>query len=113
MNIERKFRNFQELQFFKALTEVFTKGDLRKGCSENKQTKYSNIIQCGDSYKEKVEAANKLLKDIRVRENIDFACNSRINIKQYLCRSNLHLDDYGISSSVRNFKSFLNDFNYV
>lgn len=67
-------------------------GDFTKqGCLKTSNTftwevliKYSSIIPCGDSHKEKVEAANKLLKDIYVGEIVDFAGNS--NIKRHLNR---------------------------
>ena len=48
--------------------------------------KYSSIIPCGDSHKEKAEAVNKLLKHISVRENVDFAFNSNINVERHLNR---------------------------
>ena len=48
--------------------------------------KYSSIIPCGDSHKEKAEAVNKLLKHISIRENVDFAFNNNINVKRHLNR---------------------------
>lgn len=93
------FPNFQVLQLSKVLTEAIPlpppnlpMGDFTKqGCLKTSNTftwevliKYSSIIPCGDSHKEKVEAANKLLKDIYVGEIVDFAGNS--NIKRHLNR---------------------------
>ena len=87
-------------------------GDFTKqGCLKTSNTftwevliKYSSIIPCGDSHKEKVEAANKLLKDIYVGEIVDFAGNS--NIKRHLNRIYI----WDISLSVDNL---LNNFNPV
>ena len=42
-----------------------------------------------------------------------FICHSNINVKRHLNRSNLHLNDNGISALVRNFKNFLNNFESV
>ena len=42
-----------------------------------------------------------------------FICHSNINVKQHLNRSNLHLNDHGISALVRNFKNFLSNFDSV
>lgn len=115
------FPHFQVLQLSKVLTEAIPlppfppnlpMGDFTKqGCLKTSNTftwevliKYSSIIPCGDSHKEKVEAANKLLKDIYVGEIVDFAGNS--NIKRHLNRIYI----WDISLSVDNL---LNNFNPV
>ena len=81
--------------------------------SENNEVVVSGVFPCGDSYKEKAEAVNKLLKDKCTEENMHFICHSNINLKRPLNRSNLHLNDNGISALVRNFKNFLNNFESV
>ena len=42
-----------------------------------------------------------------------FICHSNIDVKWHLNRSNLHLNDHGISALARNFKNFLNSFDSV
>ena len=81
--------------------------------SEDNEVVVSGIVPRGDSYKEKVEAVNKVLKDTCTKENMHFICHSNINVKRHLNRSNLHLNDNGISALVRNFKNFLNNFESV
>ena len=81
--------------------------------SEFNEVVVSGIVPRGDSYKEKAEAVNKLLKDTFSGENMHFICHSNINVKQHLNRSNLHLNDHGISALVRNFKNFLKNFDSV
>ena len=81
--------------------------------SENNEVVVPGIVPCGDSYKEKAEAVNKFLKDTCTKENVDFACHSNINVKRNLNRSNLHLNDHGISALIRNFKNFLKNFDSV
>ena len=71
------------------------------------------MVPRSDSYKEKAEAVNKLLKDTCTKENMHFICHSNINVKRYLNRSNLHMNDNGISALVRNFTNFLNNFGSV
>ena len=73
----------------------------------------SGIVPHGDYYKEKTEAVNKVLKGTCTKENMHFICHSNINVKRHLNRSNLHLNDNGISALVRNFKNFLNNFESV
>ena len=51
-----------------------------------------------DSYKEKAEAVNRLLKDTCIEENMHFICHSNINVKRHLNRSNSHLNDHDISA---------------
>ena len=70
--------------------------------SEFNEVVVSGIVPRGDSYKEKAEAVN-----------MHFICHSNINVKQHLNRSNLHLNDHGISALVRNFKNFLKNFDSV
>ena len=81
--------------------------------SEDNEVVVSGIVPRGDSYKEKAEAVNKVLKDTCAKENMHFICHSNINAKRHLNRSNLHLNDNGISALVRNFKNFLNNFESV
>ena len=81
--------------------------------SEDNEVVVSGIVPRGDSYKEKAEAVNKVLKDTCTKENMHFICHSNINVKRHLNRSNLHLNDNGISALVRNFKNFLNNFESV
>ena len=81
--------------------------------SENDEFVVSDIVRRGDFYKEKAEAVNKLLKDTCTEENMHFICHSNINVIRHSNRSNLHLNDHGISVLVRNFKNFLNNFDSV
>ena len=81
--------------------------------SEDNEVVVSGIVPRGDYYKEKAEAVNKVLKDTCTKENMHFICHSNINVKRHLNRSNLHLNDNGISALVRNFKNFLNNFESV
>ena len=81
--------------------------------SENDEVVVSDIVRRGDSYKEKAEAVNKLLKNTCTEENMHIICHSNINVIRHLKRSNLHLNDHGISALVRNFKNFLNNFDSV
>ena len=71
----------------------------------------SGIVSRGDSYKVKTEAVNKLLKNKCTTENIHPICYSNVDVKRHLNRSNLCLNDHGISGLVRNFKNFLNNVN--
>ena len=84
----RTFTNFQVLQLTKVLTErmILQKGALKTSSKFTGEIliKYSSIIPCGDSHKEKSKTSNNLLKHIRVRECADFAYNSNINFKQHL-----------------------------
>ena len=48
--------------------------------SENNEVVVSGIVLRDDSYKEKAEAVNKLLKDICTEENMHFICHSNINV---------------------------------
>ena len=77
--------------------------------SENNELVVSGIAPRSDSYKEKVETVNKLLKDTFTKENMHFVCHSNINVKRHRKRSNLHLNDHSISALVKNFKNFLNN----
>ena len=77
--------------------------------SENNKVIVSGIAPRGDSYKQKAEAVNTLLKDTCTEENMHFICRSTINVKRHLNRSNLHRNDHGTSALVRNFKNFLNN----
>ena len=81
--------------------------------SEKNEVVVSGIFPRSDSYKEKAGAANKLLKDTFTEENMHLICHSNINAKRHLNKSNLHLNDHGISALVRNFKNFLNNFDSV
>ena len=81
--------------------------------SDDNDVVVSGIVPRGDSYKEKAEAVNKVLKDTCTKENMHFICHSNINVKRHLNRSNLHLNDNGISALVRNFKNFSNNFESV
>ena len=81
--------------------------------SEDNEVVVSGIVPRGDSCKEKAEAVNKVLKDTCTKENMHFICHSNINVKQHFNRSNLHLNDNGISVLVRSFKKFLNNFEPV
>ena len=81
--------------------------------SEDNEVIVSGIFLRGDSYKEKAEAVNKVLKDTFTKENMHFICHNNINVKRHLNRSNLHLNDNGISALVRNFKNFLGNFQSV
>ena len=74
--------------------------------SEDNEVVVSGIVPRGDYYKEKAEAVNKVLKDACTKENMHFICHSNINVERHLNRSNLHLNDHGISALVRNFKNF-------
>ena len=73
--------------------------------SKHLKSEINEVIVSGnvprvDSYKVKAEVVNKLLKDTCTEENIHFICHSNINVKRHLDRSNLHLNDNGISSYV-------------
>ena len=84
--------------------------------SKDNEVVVSGIVPRGDSYKEKAEDSLTLtvgLKDTCTKENMHFIYNCNINVKRHLNRSNLHLNDNGISNLVRNFKSFLNNFESV
>ena len=81
--------------------------------SEDNEVVVSGIVPCGDSYKEKAEGLNKVLKDTCTKENMHFICNSNINVMWHLNKSNLLLNDNGISALVRSFKNFLNNFESV
>ena len=81
--------------------------------SEDNEVVVLGIVPRGDYYREKTEAVNKVLKNTCTKENMHFICHSNINVKQHLNRSNLHLNDNGISALVRNFKNFLNNFELV
>ena len=81
--------------------------------SGNNEVVVSGVVLRGDSYKEKTEAVNKVLKDTYTEENMHFTCDSNINVKQHLNSSNLHLNGNGISALVRNFKNFSNNFELV
>ena len=76
---------------------------------KNNEVVVSGIARRGDSYKEKAEAVNRLLKDTCTEENMHFICHSNINVKQHLTRSNLHRNDHDISV----FKLFLNNFKSI
>ena len=49
------------------------------------------------------EAVNKILKGKCAEENMHFICHSNIDVKRYLNRRNLHLNDHIICALVRNF----------
>ena len=110
-NIKLAQRNFQPNVYISHvgtndLTTDMTPGEIsEKIITFSKHLKSENIEE--DSYKEKAEAVNKLLKDTCTKKNMHFLCHSNINVKRHLNRSNLHLNDHGISTLVRNFTNFL------
>ena len=81
--------------------------------SEDNEVVVSGIAPRGDSCKEKAEALNKVLKDTCTKKIMHFICHSNIYVKRHFNRSNLHLNDNGISVLVRSFKNFLNNFESV
>ena len=78
--------------------------------SENNEIVILGILR-GDSNKEKAKAVNKLLKDRCTEENMHFICHCKINVKQHLNRSNIHLNDHSISALIS--KNYLNNFESV
>ena len=77
--------------------------------SENNEVVVSGTVPRGDPYKEKAEAVSKILKDTCTKENM----HSNTNVKWHLNKSDLDLNDNGISAIVRNFKNFLSNFESV
>ena len=75
--------------------------------SENNEVVVLGISPSGNSYKEKAEAVNKLLKDTCNKQNMHFICHSNINVKRHLNRNNLHLNEHGKSDLVKYFKKLL------
>ena len=73
----------------------------RKLKSEDNEFVVSGIVSRCNSYQEKAEAVNKLLKGTCAEENIHFIRHSNINVKRHLNMSNLYLNDHGISALVR------------
>ena len=69
--------------------------------SEDNEFVVSGIVSRCNSYQEKAEAVNKLLKGTCAEENIHFIRHSNINVKRHLNMSNLYLNDHGISALVR------------
>ena len=69
---------------------------------ENRPTPKGNsyFIREKNNTNKEAEAVNKLLKDTCVKENMHFICHSNINVKRYLYRWNLHLNDHSISALV-------------
>ena len=74
--------------------------------SEDNEVVVSGIVPRGDYYKEKAEAVNKVLKDTCTKENIQFICHNNINVKRHLNRSNLHVNDNGISALLDILRTF-------
>ena len=60
----------------------------------------SYFIREKNNTNKKAEVVNKLLKDTCAKENMHFICHSNINVKRYLHRWNLHLNDHSISALV-------------
>ena len=74
--------------------------------SEDNEVVVSSIVSRGNSYKEKVEAVNKVFKDTCTKENMHFICHNNINVKRHLNRSNLHVNDNGISALLEILRTF-------
>ena len=85
-----------------------TRWNIRK-----KNITFSEHSESENSYKGKSETVNKLLKDTYTKEDMHLICHSDINVKRHLNRSNLRLNNNGISALVRNFKKFLKNFDSV
>ena len=70
----------------------------------------SDIVTREDGYKTKADEVNKILEEICGKKGIPLIRNNNINSKRHLNRSRLHLNDTGVSVLVRNFKTFLTNF---
>ena len=70
----------------------------------------SDIVTLEDGYKTKADEVNKILEEICGKKGIPLIRNNNINSKRHLNRSRLHLNDTGVSVLVRNFKTFLTNF---
>ena len=79
--------------------------------AKNKTVVISNIVPCGDSKKEKVEAVNKLLVDICVLKEIPLVDHGNISTKRHSNKSTLHLTVHGKSVFVKNLRNFLKNSN--
>ena len=64
------------LQLFTCTCSFDTKKRYPKK-SENNEAAVSGIVPHGESYKEKAEAVNMLLKDTCTKENMHFRCMSQ------------------------------------
>ena len=71
----------------------------------------SNIIPRGHSKKEKVEAVNKLLVDIREKNEITLIDHDNISMKRHLNKCRLYLSAHCKSVFVKNLRHFLKNFN--
>ena len=72
----------------------------------------SDIVTREDGYKTKADEVNKILEEICGKKGIPLIRNNNINSKRHLNRSRLHLNDTGVSVLVRNFKTFLTNFEW-
>ena len=63
-----------------------------------------------DGYKTKVDGVNKILQEICGKKGIPLIQHNNINSKRHINRSRVRLSDTGVSVVVRNFKTFLTDF---
>ena len=70
----------------------------------------SDIVTGEDGYKTKADEVNKILGEICGKKGIPLIRNYNINSKRHLNKSRLHLNDTGVSVLVRNFKTFLTNF---
>ena len=68
--------------------------------TENNTVEISNIVQRGDSKKEKAEAVNKLLVRLQLTNH------GNISMKRRLNTSKLHLNAHGKSVFVKNLTNF-------
>ena len=70
----------------------------------------SSLVTREDDYKTKADEVNKTLQEIFGKKGIPLIRNNNINSERALNSSILHLNDIGVSVIVRNFKTFLTNF---
>ena len=68
----------------------------------------SAIVPRGDKLNEKAGEVNNLLE--KAQKQMDLVKYSNINTKRHLNRSKLHLNGYGKSIFIRNFRNYLTNF---
>ena len=65
-----------------------------------------------DGYKTKADEVNKILEEVCGKKGIPLIRNNNINSKRHLNKSKLQLNDTKVSALVRNFKTFLTNFEW-
>ena len=66
-----------------------------------------SIICYAGTFREKVDEVNTHLEEICAKKEIGIITHGNVNEKRYLNKSILYLSNVGISTFLRNFKTFL------